>query len=79
MDDCILHLLFFAGSGNLLFVPLRLRAFCLEIAAHAQRFGSTSWGQPRSRLNMAGDDIADIADDALKYETYEQYLDSQVR
>lgn len=41
--------------------------------------GSTSWGQPRSRLIMAGDDIADIADDALKYETYEQYLDSQVR
>ena len=28
---------------------------------------------------MPGDDIADIADDALKYETYEQYLDSQVR
>lgn len=25
-----------------------------------------------------GGDLADIADDALKYETYEQYLDSQV-
>ena len=30
-------------------------------------------------LAMEGGDLADITDDALKYETYEQYLDSQVR
>ena len=25
-----------------------------------------------------GNDVGDIADDALKYDTYEQYLDSQI-
>ena len=28
---------------------------------------------------MAESELTDFADDALKFETYEQYLDSQVR
>jgi hypothetical protein len=67
------------GLATCFLFPSGYEPFALKSLFAPNGLGSTSWGQPRSRLIMAGDDIADIADDALKYETYEQYLDSQVR
>eukprot|EP00960_Hanusia_phi_P003608 107001-Hanusia_phi.AAC.4 len=44
--------------------------------------GRTTWvvaGKRAKPTAMAEADLTDFADDALKFDTYEQYLDSQVR